>query len=624
MTKISISTDPSTLQTKIICDDIKSREFRLIRLSLTSFSNNVQYIESGLIVSWASFRQAIFNLNRIFEENNIDVDFNMLSKDLLIDYADDFKRVNDPNIILNSDDLSSILSKNGFERTLTNEQLRDLRKLISLKHGANFSVPGAGKTTTLLAIFTILKSKGLLTKLVVVSPINAFVSWEEEIEYIFNDDLYFPVRISSENLNNFNFFRNLKNQIFLINYEKLRKDISCLVPFFIQEKIHFVLDESHRIKSGENNLSYQQIIKLSDISIRRDILSGTPMPQSPLDLESQFYFLWRTNLQDVSHYSYFNNHEAPQINKLISSKFVRTTKHELGLKDPIIRYEYIDMGPIQSELYGLFKSELARSLIGMDHSSKEYFRNIGRSVVRLIEAATNPMLLGVEDDYYEDTLEIPQGSEMWDLLRDFSKYEKPKKIELLLQKVAKQIKSDPAKKILIWSYFTRNIILLEKLLQAYNPITIYGAIPTGDEENEKYREARLKKFQNDPDCHILIANPQAAGEGISLHKSCHYAIYLDRNFNAAYYLQSIDRIHRLGLDKSINTIVEILISKNTIDEILINRLNQKTKIMGDVLNDPYLQKLAYDPSDIPVDEMLGLDDQDINEIKEHIFTINNG
>ena len=47
---------------------------------------------------------------------------------------------------------------------------------------------------------------------------------------------------------------------------------------------------------------------------------------------------------------------------------------------------------------------------------------------------------------------------------------------------------------------------------------------------------------------ILIGNPQKGGEGISLHKACHNAIYLDRDYDAGKYLQSRDRIHRIGLD----------------------------------------------------------------------------
>jgi len=117
----------------------------------------------------------------------------------------------------------------------------------------------------------------------------------------------------------------------------------------------------------------------------------------------------------------------------------------------------------------------------------------------------------------------------------------------------------------------------------------------------------------------MIANPQACGEGISLHKVCHFAIYLDRNFNAAHFLQSLDRIHRLGLDNSIDTSVEILVSENSIDEVLIRRLNEKILAMGEILDDTYLKTLAYDPADISVTEEDGIDIKDFEEIKKHIL-----
>jgi SNF2 family DNA or RNA helicase len=119
----------------------------------------------------------------------------------------------------------------------------------------------------------------------------------------------------------------------------------------------------------------------------------------------------------------------------------------------------------------------------------------------------------------------------------------------------------------------------------------------------------------------MIANPQAGGEGISLHRVCHYAIYLDRNFNAAHYLQSLDRIHRLGLNRSVETYVEILVAKDTIDEVLIKRLNLKTRLMGKVLDDPELAKLAYDPEDLS-DQDLALDAGDIKSLEKHISSLN--
>ena len=96
---------------------------------------------------------------------------------------------------------------------------------------------------------------------------------------------------------------------------------------------------------------------------------------------------------------------------------------------------------------------------------------------------------------------------------------------------------------------------------------------------------------------VLVANPAACGEGISLHKVCHHAIYLDRNYNAAQYLQSEDRIHRLGLKKNQHTYVEIVCCKNSIDVSVHDRLRRKVARMADVLNDDGLNidPISFDP-----------------------------
>ena len=174
--------------------------------------------------------------------------------------------------------------------------------------------------------------------------------------------------------------------------------------------------------------------------------------------------------------------------------------------------------------------------------------------------------------------------------------------------------------MLVWTYFVQNIKILERVLSEYNPVSIYGGIPTGSDDEENTREWLIRKFHNDPTCRVMIGNPQACGEGISLHKACHHAIYLDRNFNAAFFLQSVDRIHRLGLAPDQTTKVEVLIAENTIDEVLIYRLNSKIMAMGLVLEDDYLQSLAYDPADILPEDEVGLDQNDLIEIQKHIST----
>ena len=115
---------------------------------------------------------------------------------------------------------------------------------------------------------------------------------------------------------------------------------------------------------------------------------------------------------------------------------------------------------------------------------------------------------------------------------------------------------------------------------------MYGEIPKDDSIDEEVnREKHIRLFKHDPSRKLMIANPAACAESISLHKVCKNAIYLDRTLNCAQYLQSIDRIHRIGIKESPH--IRIMIAHKTIDDTVDNRLREKERVMLDVLDDPF-------------------------------------
>jgi SNF2 family DNA or RNA helicase len=173
-------------------------------------------------------------------------------------------------------------------------------------------------------------------------------------------------------------------------------------------------------------------------------------------------------------------------------------------------------------------------------------------------------------------------------------------------------------KVLIWSSFVRNVEYLASRLADLGAVYIHGQVDAGDEDDDETREGRIKLFHDDDNVMVLVANPAAAGEGISLHSVCHHALYLDRTFNAAHYLQSEDRIHRLGLKATQSTTIEIVECKNTIDETVRYRLSDKVHAMADALNDSSLRidPIPFDPPAIEdADEyVVGLQAADVEAL----------
>jgi SNF2 family DNA or RNA helicase len=229
-------------------------------------------------------------------------------------------------------------------------------------------------------------------------------------------------------------------------------------------------------------------------------------------------------------------------------------------------------------------------------------------------AATSPALLLEGGSRYEPLayqlppLDIPQGSSLYSLMQDLPDYELSPKYKEAVTIVAEN--AAQGRKTLVWTTFVRSLTTLERMLEKYGPAVVYGG--TVD------REEQLRRFREDPSCMVLISNPATLGEGISLHHVCHDAVYVDRDFMAGRFLQSLDRIHRLGLAPGTDTRVTVLAARDTVDQVVEVRLDQKLEFMGRILDDPTVQQLADLEEEPSV--AAGLAPSDIEVLLRHMGT----
>jgi SNF2 family DNA or RNA helicase len=280
--------------------------------------------------------------------------------------------------------------------------------------------------------------------------------------------------------------------------------------------------------------------------------------------------------------------------------YVRTTKKQLRLDDPEIILTPIAMDASQRYLYDLIRSEELRQLSNLSKPDKRTYRQLGRSYLRLLQTVSNPALLLKVSDAFPEAL------------REAVAYGASNKIKYLGIKARQLAKS--GQKLLIWSGFVDNIESITQMLADLGAQYIHGGVEAGSDEEENTRERIVKDFHDDPNMFVLVANPAACSEGISLHKVCHHAIYLDRNYNAAQFLQSMDRIHRLGLKPGTKTTIEILHTPDSIDELIDIRLRDKAGRMAEVLNDAGLR---IEPVTVELDED-GFDEEDARQLLKHL------
>ena len=114
---------------------------------------------------------------------------------------------------------------------------------------------------------------------------------------------------------------------------------------------------------------------------------------------------------------------------------------------------------------------------------------------------------------------------------------------------------------------------------------ILNELPLKEEETRE--DIRNEFVDPNSGLDILIANPAACSESISLHKTCFHAIYYDLSYNCAQYLQSLDRIHRVGGSEKKQANYYFLQYKHTIDRDIKNNLDEKAKRMYDLIEKDY-------------------------------------
>lgn len=487
-------------------------------------------------------------------------------------------------------------------------QLLSAYHLAFSQNGCNFSVPGAGKTSIVYGAYTYLKNTSdaskKVDKILIIGPLSSFGPWENEYEECFG------VKVRSQRMSGKlsaaqkkQYFYGRTAELTLLSYQSVITLKDELEYFLRNNQVMVVLDEAHKVKSTNGGIIANIVMDLSKWCSSRVILTGTPAPNGYEDLYNLFHFIWPQ--YDVIKYNVgqlrdmtktVNDSRVPKLMDNISPYFIRIRKSDLELPpatehDPII----VPMKDSQRRIYDFIEERFVEEANKETKESALHNILVRAKMIRLQQVATNPALLSeplssFSEEAGEDlaSVEADDASIMKDIMRFYDEHV-PAKYEECLRLVQKIIAT--GEKVIIWVIFIKNIERLEEYLKqnGINCKVLYGATPVAsddmkEEELVNTREGIVKEF-NSPEStfKVVIANPFAVAESISLHKACHNAIYLERSFNCAHFLQSKDRIHRYGLPKDTDTHYYYILSADSVDETIDYRLKEKERRMLDII-----------------------------------------
>ncbi|KAA6321301.1 ATP-dependent RNA helicase DeaD, partial [termite gut metagenome] len=154
----------------------------------------------------------------------------------------------------------------------------------------------------------------------------------------------------------------------------------------------------------------------------------------------------------------------------------------------------------------------------------------------------------LRDDFFrelDEDIQLLQGlKNEWDAIEK----ENDPKLKEFINILKKQLKEDPARKIIVFSQFADTINYLEKKLKEANlPVFSYTALKATASNKETIRvnfDAGCKKNEQKDDYHILVAT-DAISEGYNLHRAGTIFNY-DIPYNPTRIIQRVGRINRIN------------------------------------------------------------------------------
>jgi len=590
-------------------EDLK--KYQISQLEFYGFKQNQNFIEKQTeniekelltIVSYFDEEEIVFDLSKTANEI---ISKSIENKDELDKVFSLAKKIKE-DAILGEEFVKFKAFTNTLPRKLKPHQVKSAFHFYVLKNGANFSVPGSGKTTTLLSVYEKLRLDEKCNLLFVVGPPSCFQPWKNEFyETLGRKPETVILSGGNKSFRKSEYYRSKENahELYLSTFHTVLNDCRDIKKFFSQININvfLIIDEAHYMKQLDGSWA-NSILEIGKQSVFKGVLTGTPMPKSYKDIFNLFDFLWEENsplTQDdkIQIHLLEKNKKNEEVKSLLDDKigplFYRVRKKDLGLVPAVFHAPIIvSMNPIEKNIYDSIKSKI------FELDKEDYFKNEnilnklwrGR-MMRLRQAVSYPkLLLTAIDDYAEKYID---DSDLQYKIQNYDEIEVSSKLEAL-NKLVLELRSKQ-KKVLIWSNF---IGTLELICKHFNSLgerseIIYGKTPVRRDDTELITEEKTREDIRDEfldvnsGLDILIANPAACAESISLHKTCFNAVYYDLSYNSAQYLQSLDRIHRVGGSEITEANYYFLQYENSIDQDIKRNLEAKAEKMYDIIEQDY-------------------------------------
>ena len=442
---------------------------------------------------------------------------------------------------------------------------------------------GMGKTKELIDLAMCRKQTDGLKHCLIICGINGNkYNWADEVKIHSREDSWIlgtrftkrpPIKmIEGSTKDKMEDLNNIPHQFFWItNIETLRggsfkekQGKRTVIRFPIAEKIQelcdngiigmIAFDEAHKAKNPDS----QQGKALLSIDCRgpKIPMSGTFVLNNPLDL---YLPLKWAGFETHSFYAYKQHYckmggfggkeivgykNLDELRSMVSKVMLRRVKGDvLDLPPKVHTIEWVDAYPEQKSLYKDVRDQVR------DNIDK----------------------VKVHPDPLSEMLRLRQVTGYPGILS--STVTKSAKMDRMEELVEEEV--SVGGKAIIFSNWSEMTNVIRHKLKKYNPAYITGEVGSVQRMEEKDR------FQNDPNCKVMIGTIGALGTGFTL-TAAQLVIFVDEPWNRGIKDQAEDRAHRIGTRGTVRVVT--ILTRDTVDEGVYNLVQKKGK-MADLLVD---------------------------------------
>lgn len=437
-------------------------------------------------------------------------------------------------------------------------QKKAIRFLLQNSCAGLFLDPGLGKTSITLAALNVLRSEGVATKTLIIAPLRVCYSvWPKELKK-WTEFRGLTYTILHGKTKEWDLAK--EYDIYLINPEGLQ----WLFDSKMFKKAGFntlVVDESSKFKDSSTQ-RFKRLRSALHTFDRRYILTGSPAPNSLLDLFGQIYILdlgkslgkFITKYRDTFFYpAGFKGYDwkpKPNAERTIQERIgplVLRMDAEDYLKLPELIVNNIEV-ELPKDAWEIYKEMENDYVAGVDNGSI-VASNAAVASGKCSQVANGGIYDADKKDY---VIHEEKARAVLDLIEELG--------------------GSPC---LVAYEYGHDLKRLQKVLGKEVPY-IGGGVTTK-------RAAEIEDAWNKGQIPVLLGQPQSIAHGLNLQNAGHHVVWHSLTWNYENYDQFIRRIRRQGNEHS-KVFVHHIVAKDTVDELKLFAMNRKFRTQKDLFD----------------------------------------